>query len=187
MIIQPSEVMKPHIPTAPVIRVVTGENIHQRADRHLQDVARARGINLEATTVRPHANDTTTSMLKRSAIGARGLHESKVTASNVKPPIDPQTQPVRGMIRRAILVTKSDVLHEDVLLLRHTVMIGINKLTQVRRMHQVKPVVIPHQPARRIDLTKDLRFIRATIAIQITQPNHPPALRIAPQRSIAIR
>ena len=51
--------------------------------------------------------------------------------------------------------------------IRHAVVVGINELAEVRGMHQVEAVVIPHQAAWAVHFAKDLRFIRAAIAIDL--------------------
>ena len=187
VVVEAGEVVEAHVPAAAVVRVVAGEDVHQRADGDFEDVARAGGVDFEAGAIRTHTDDAATAMLERFAIGAGGLHEAEVATRDVKPAVDAETEAVRGVIGGAVLVTKGDVLHEDVLLLRDAIVIGINELAEVRRMHEVEPVVIPHEPARGIDLAKDLRLIRAAIAIEIAQADDATTLRIAAQRAVSIR
>ena len=187
VVVEAGEVMEAHVPAAAVVRVVTGEDVHQRADGDFEDVARARGVDFESGAIGPHADDAAAAMLERFAIGAGGLHEAEVAARDVKPAVDAEAESVRGVIGGAVLVTEGDILHEDILLLRDAVVIGINELAEVRRMHEVESVVIPHEPARRIDLAEHLRLIRSAIAIEIAQADDATALRIAAQRAVSVR
>jgi len=61
--------------------------------------------------------------------------------------------------------------------------IGVDELAEVRRMHEVEPIMIPHEAARRVDFAEDLRFIGTAIAIEIAQANDAATLADCAQRS----
>ena len=187
MIVETGEMMKPHVPPAAIIRVVASENVHQRANGDLQNVSCSRRIRFQSGSIWPHPHHTAAAHLQRASVSSSGLHEPKVTHCDVKPAVNAKAQSIGCVIGRTVLEPERDVLHQDVLFLRHPISIRINELTQMRWMHQIQSVVIPHQPSRTVHLTKHLGLIRPAIVIQIAQANHPPTLGIATERAIPIR
>ena len=179
VVVEAGEVMEAHIPAATVVGVVAGEDVHLWTDRDLQNVASAGGVNLKAAAIRPHANHTAAAVLKCPAISALGLHESEVAARDVEPAVHSQAEAVGGVIGWTLVVAEGDILHEDVLLLGNAIVVRVDELTQMRRVHEVEAVVVPDQAAWRIDFAENLGLIGTTIAIEITQTDHATTLRIA--------
>src|SRR5205085_5034629 len=57
----------------------------------------------------------------------------------------------------------------------------------VRRMQQIEPIIIPNQPARRIDILHELlHLISAAVAVDVAQAQNSPAMRIAAERTVSI-
>ena len=53
-------------------------------------------------------------------------------------------------------------------------------------MHEVEAVVVPHEAARAVHLAKDLRFIGASIAIEIAQANDASTVRFALHGAVSV-
>ena len=186
VVVEAGEVVEAHVPAAAVVRVVAGEHVHQRADGDLEDVARAGGVDFEAGAIGPHADDAAAAMLDRPTIGAGGLQETEVAARDVKPAVDAEAEAVRGVIGGAIFEAVGDVIDEDVLFLSDAVVIGIDELAEVRRMHKVESVVVPHEAARAVHLAEDLRFIGTAIAIEIAQADDAATVGFALHGAVSV-
>ena len=54
-------------------------------------------------------------------------------------------------------------------------------------MHDVEPVVVPDEPAGRIEVFDKFRHvIGAAVAVGVAEPQDAPTVRIAPERAVAI-
>ena len=187
VILEAREMMEADVPPAAVVRIIAGENIQQRRDCRLQDVASPARVDLQARAVGPHAGDATTAKLHFPPIRALRLHVAEVPACDVKPAVYPQLDAVRRVVGGAIFETERDVFHQHHLAVTHAVAVIINERAEVRRMHAIDRVPIHHQPARRVHiLHKFLHLIRAPIAVRIPQAQDATAARLAIQRAIAI-
>ena len=83
-------------------------------------------------------------MLQGPPISAGRLHEAKVTARNIDPPVDTHRNIIRGMIGRAVFEPESDVGNEPLRFLSHSIMITIKEDRDMRRVQKVKSIVIPN-------------------------------------------
>ena len=188
MVFEAGEVMEAHVPAAAVVGVVTAEGVEQRTHGHVENVARAGGVDLQLGAIGPHADDATAAVLELLAIDAFGFHKSEVAARDVEPAVNAQREAVRGVVRRAVFETEGDVLYQHLLLLGDTIAVLINERAEVRRMHEIEPVVIPHRAARAVHIgNEDLAFIGAAIAVGIAQADDAPAVWGAVDAAVLVR
>ena len=126
-------------------------------------------------------------MLEVLPIGADGVHESKITTSDIEPAVNAETEPVGGVIRWTIRETKSDAFDESLRFVCNAVAIVIDIHADIWRMNEIDPVMIPNEATRGIDIfDKLLHLIGASISIRITEAQDASTLWIAAQRAIAI-
>ena len=86
------------------------------------------------------------------------------------------------MVRRPVRKPERNVLNQNLLLITDAVTVVINERTQMRRMHQIQPVVIPHRPTRTVHIRHiQIRLIRTTIPIQILQADDRTPQRLPVQ------
>ena len=64
-----------------------------------------------------------------------GVDESKISAGDVQPTINPQADTVGRMVRRSLVIVKCKVFHQHFLFVRYTISVVIDKSAEVRRMH----------------------------------------------------
>ena len=167
MVVVPGEVMQSDIPAASIIRIVSSKHVHRWADGDFQNIACPRGINFEPRSIGPNSQHSSSAMGHLSSVSTFRIDKAKVSTSNVQPSINSEAHAIGGMICRTFVVTKSQILNQSPLFISHAVAIVINEGTQMRRMHQVQPVMIPNQTSRCIDLAEHFRFIGPTVTIQV--------------------
>ena len=187
MLRQTAEVMQPNVPAAAVVGIVAREQIEQRTHSGFENVPRAVRPDLQARAVRTHPHHAAAAHLDFATVRAGRFHESEIANRRVEPAIDAQFDSVRRVIRRTILEGPADAGDERLLFVRHAVAIVIDEHADVRRVQQIKAVLIPDEPARRIDVRDErFHFVRATIAVGVAHAQHAAELRLAIDRSVAI-
>ena len=93
-----------HVPTAAVVGVAAGVNIHQRVDGDVVDVAQPVGVDLHLGTIRAEAHHAATEHGQLCAVGALGAVYSEIADGNVYPAVDAHADAVGGVIGTAFLV-----------------------------------------------------------------------------------
>ena len=94
MVVEPGEMMEPHIPAGAVVGVVAGNKIEQRTHGRFEDVAGAAGEDFQPAAVGPHADDAAAAERERSAVGALGVQAAEVTQGCIEPAVDAEFQSV---------------------------------------------------------------------------------------------
>src|SRR4030095_15077398 len=139
------------------------------------------------TAVRSQADDATAAQLQLPAIGPFRRQKSEIADRGIEPAIDPQFESIGGVVGGAILKTKGDVLHQGAPLLGHAVAVPVDELTDVGRGQEIKPVMIPDQSSRRIDVCdKNLHLVGLTIVIKIPDAQDTSAVWFAIERPVAV-
>ena len=187
VILEAAEMVKANIPAAAVVRIVAGENIHQRRDRRFEDVAGAARIELQAGAVGPHADDPAAAKLQFPPVRALRLHETKVAARDVEPAVNAHLHAVRRVVGGAILESERDIFHQHLLLVADAVAVLVNERAEMGRMHAIHRVAVHHETARRIQiLHKFLHLVRTSVAIGVAQAQDASAIGFAVERAVAV-
>ena len=187
VVFKSGEMMEPHVPAAAVVGVVAGEQIEQRADRRAEDVAGAGAENFQSTAIRAETDHAAVAMLHLPAVGAGRLHETEIAARDVEPAVDAEAESVGRVIGRTILEAERDAGDQRLLLVGLAVAVVVDEHADIRRMHHVEPVVVPHHAARGIDVLHEFgHLVGAAVLVCVAQPNDPPAVRLAADRAVAI-
>ena len=99
----------------------------------------------------------------------------------------PKRDAVRGVVGRPILEIEGDVLDQHLLLVGMAVAVGVDVSTEMRRVHQVEPVAIPDQSARRIDVRhEEAGFVGPAVAVDVAQPIDGAAVLFAIARAVLV-
>ena len=147
MIIEAGEVVEPHVPAAAVVGIVPGEHLERGADGDLEDVPRASRYDLQPAAVGPDPDDTSPPVREPAAIGALRLHEPEITAGDVEPAVDAEAEAVGGVVGRPLVEAERQVFHENLPVIGDAVAIRVEEDAQVRGVHEIEAIVVPHEPA----------------------------------------
>ena len=139
--------MESDIPSVTVIGVIACEGIEERTDSYLKNISCSMRHHFQSGTIRTHTHQTTTATLQFSAVRSLSLEKTEVTDGTINPTINSELDPIRGMIRRAIFESKSDILNQYLFFVCNSVAVLVDISTEVRRMEQIKAIVIPDQAA----------------------------------------
>ena len=187
VILEAGEMVEANVPSAAVVRVVAREDVAQRRDGRLEDVARAARVELEIAAVWPHADDAAAAELEFAPVRALGLHEAEVAAGDVEPAVNAQLHAVRRVIGGAVLESERDVFHEHLLLVGDAVAVLVNERAEVRRVDAIDRAAVHHEAARRIHVLHEfLHLVRAPVAIRVAQADDAPSVRLPAERSVAV-
>ena len=93
-----------NIPTATVVGVSTGEDIHERIDRYVVDVPEVVGVHFHLGAIGTDAYDAAAEFGEFCAIRALRIHESEIAQGDVDPAIDTHLDAIGGVISAPILI-----------------------------------------------------------------------------------
>ena len=110
IVAQRHNVTQAHVPAVAVVRVVAREQVHERIDGDVVNVAQAAGDDFQLRAVGPHAGDAAAAKLQFAAILAGRLDEAVIADRDVDPAVDTHANAVRGVIGAAKLQIEADPL-----------------------------------------------------------------------------
>ena len=188
MVGERGEVVKTNVPAATIVSVVPGEHVEGGRHGRGEDVAGAGGVELKARAVGTETDHAAATMLQRTPVGTGGFHESKVAACDVDPSVDAQSEVVGGVVGGTILEAEGDVGDETLGGLRNAITIAIEEDRNVRRVEEVKAVVIPDQSTGRIDIANEFRdLIGASVLVFVAQTKNATSSGFTTEGAVSIR
>ena len=164
------------IPAPAVVRVVAREDVHERIDAHVVDVARAGGVHLEAGAIGADANDAAAVVTELHAVGADGLHEAVVTHRDVDPAVDAEGDAIGTVVGAAeVEVSGADALHQFNRAIGDAVAIVVEVGGEVGRVEDVEHLAVPDHAARAVHVGKDGVAVGAAVVIVVHQADDASA------------
>ena len=138
---------EPSPPAESVIGVVVSENVVERIHRYVEMVTRPRRNDLQLRTIRPHANDAAPFERDGTAVAADRLRNSLVTDGNVNQSVQPQSRAGDDVIVEAVHTGgRPEACREVFTNIGDTVSVRVFEHREMRRVHDVERVVVPHEP-----------------------------------------
>src|SRR5437763_10120868 len=86
------------VPLVAVVGVVAAEDVHQRIDGNVIDVALSGGISLQSGSVCAHTNHPSTAKLNLRAVFPDGFGTPIISHCYINPPVDAQADAVGGVV-----------------------------------------------------------------------------------------
>ena len=178
--------MKPRIPAVTVVGIVSGEDVEERINGKVIDVARTGRVDLQASAVGSHPHHAAAVMRDGRAILSFRLHIAIVTDGDVDPAVDPQGDPVGAMIGPPEVQSEPETLHQIIGHIGDAITSGVAIRRERRRMHDIeRPAVVRHA-SRRIHLGEHRKSIRRAVAVVVDESHHPPFALVGREREVGI-
>ena len=168
MIVQTTEVVKAHIPSAPIVGVISTKEIEQGASRYGENIAGTVGKQFQTGSVWAYADYSASAHLQFSTIASGGFKKSKVSGGYIEPTINAQIEAVGGVVGGALLKAEGNIVDQAFIFLGYPIAIPIEINGKMWGVEYIEAVVIPYQSARRIDRGNEFgNFICPAIPILV--------------------
>ena len=94
-------VSETHIPTTTVVGVSAGEDVHERIDRHIVNVAHSGGVELHFRSVGTDPDNSATQQGQLRASAINRVNKTEIPDRNVDPTVDTHLDTVGGVVSSA--------------------------------------------------------------------------------------